>query len=421
MAENEGVRKTPKAVVVSMCPDVCHTPRGGKMVPVPYDILAHFGNAKNTVPTVRMRGLETFTRVSYIQGVQGNEPGKGGGVKTGVHARGGICSPVHGTETQYVKANKNLILYHSSHMWMNGAAPGPSGNTLGHVMYLSSAPKPMASHASTNPKAKPENEKELKKKKEKEIEVNSERETKGYAERHARGTDVKPGERSQAPIKTGVESQVKWEQKTFDESVWSTDDGNLKVGNLYGQRSLGVGYDHVDGAYKAGGSIGGGFSTINTTTGTLSGANGLLEGSVSAEALAIKGDAGIEATLGNGKAAIEGKAGVEVIVVQAIAKGALKITPKRAWDYFVGRPIKQAKDYLPAGAQKYAEAPDWMDKGIEVTGSATGGLGGAAKVSAKAGFDKNAKPGESKFGFSTEGKLGLGPMLGLKFGLGVVY
>ncbi len=421
MAVNEGVRKTGEAIVVSESPDVCLTPMGPKMVPVPYDILGRFSDAQLTTSTVAFRGCQAFTTISYIQGVTGNEAGSGGGIKTGVFSGGGVCSPVQGTESQFVKAEKNLVLYHTSLMQMNGPAWG-AGNTVGRVMYLSSSSTVSADengkvNGDTNPKQKAETEAE--KKKEDGYEAEAKRETKIDQGDRAKTYKTGPKKPGDGAPKVERTTEVKF-KKTFDESAFQTDDGSVKLGNVTGERYFGAGYDHAEGAYKAGIGAGGSFTTLKATA-QGSAANGLLNGNVQAELLSAKAEAGIEATLGKGTAAIEGKLGAEVVVAEASAQGSVKITGKTLWDNLVGPVIKAIPRNVPNPLLQYAEAPASWDKGIEIGAEGTIGVGAAASVSGKAGYDKNAPPGKRRAGISGGAKLGLGPKVGLKGFLNILF
>jgi len=71
-----GANRTSDAIVVSLCPDVCKTPIGSSVVPVPYPIFSKFSKAKNTSPNVNLGGNSAFHDRSYLPKVTGNEAGK---------------------------------------------------------------------------------------------------------------------------------------------------------------------------------------------------------------------------------------------------------------------------------------------------------------------------------------------------------
>lgn len=60
MADQEGARKSGKFIAVSLTPDVCKTPVGGTVVPVPYMIKADLSDSFITSPNVRFGGDPVF-------------------------------------------------------------------------------------------------------------------------------------------------------------------------------------------------------------------------------------------------------------------------------------------------------------------------------------------------------------------------
>ena len=102
----EGSRDTGEEIVVSIHPDVCLTPVGNAMVPVPYTLRARQEDDANTEPTVRMTGLRTHNMGSLITTCHGDEAGTGGGVKSGTH--NGICEPMEHSANVRIKG-RNAI------------------------------------------------------------------------------------------------------------------------------------------------------------------------------------------------------------------------------------------------------------------------------------------------------------------------
>ncbi len=140
MADNEGVRTTGNAWVVSLTPDVCLTPIGDKMVPIPYNIRASFDDSVSQAVTVQMTTLSTVTMASRVTRVEGDEQGTGGGITSGVNL--GYCRPI--THSSTVRGEGNFIVYHTSLYWMNCAGPDGPGNTVGHVVFLPDGMAPYA-------------------------------------------------------------------------------------------------------------------------------------------------------------------------------------------------------------------------------------------------------------------------------------
>lgn len=61
MADKETARKSERPFVVGLTPDICLTPIGGKMVPVPYPVIKDLSDALNVSPNVNFGGKPAFT------------------------------------------------------------------------------------------------------------------------------------------------------------------------------------------------------------------------------------------------------------------------------------------------------------------------------------------------------------------------
>jgi hypothetical protein len=79
------------AKVVSLCPDVCLTPIGNAVVPVPYAITATLTDDAKSCRTVKIEGLRTYNFGTIVTKCTGDEPGVKKGIKSGTV--GGICEP----------------------------------------------------------------------------------------------------------------------------------------------------------------------------------------------------------------------------------------------------------------------------------------------------------------------------------------
>lgn len=128
MADKEATRKISEAILVCRTPDVCKTPMGSSMVPVPYQIISKFETATKTATTVNFTGEPAFNMGSYLPTVIGDEAGVGGGMKSGTHK--GKCVPV--THSTTVRVEKQWLVRHDDLFQMNGT---DSGNTIGKVIY----------------------------------------------------------------------------------------------------------------------------------------------------------------------------------------------------------------------------------------------------------------------------------------------
>lgn len=79
-------RKDSSFLAVSLVPDVCKTPLGPSMVPVPYQVTADLEQSIETAPNVFANGKPIFLYGgSEVPAVTGNEAGTGGGMKSGVN------------------------------------------------------------------------------------------------------------------------------------------------------------------------------------------------------------------------------------------------------------------------------------------------------------------------------------------------
>ena len=154
---DEATRKTPMARVISTAPDVCKTPVGSTLVPVPYPIVGSFSLSTATKPTVRFTKQQAFTTGSKITNVTGDEAGVGGGVKSGVNVS--LCGFI--TYSTTVKAEGENVVRHNDTMWMNNK------NTVGRVNFPIGGTASTVAALGTDPETKPETAAEEQAKKEK--------------------------------------------------------------------------------------------------------------------------------------------------------------------------------------------------------------------------------------------------------------
>lgn len=111
-----GARKSSRFYAVSSAPDVCLTPMGAGMVPVPYMLYASFEGSEKVHEGVRFNKRPCFTLDhSLAPKVQGDEPGTGGGVVSGVNV-GKVWAPEASTN---VRAEGRRIVRHGDKVWMN--------------------------------------------------------------------------------------------------------------------------------------------------------------------------------------------------------------------------------------------------------------------------------------------------------------
>jgi hypothetical protein len=80
----EIVTKSKRFYCVSIFPDICLTPLGSTMVPVPYVIIGEFSEATGVSPNITSNGEPVVIHAStMVPSVRGDEPGTGKGIKSG--------------------------------------------------------------------------------------------------------------------------------------------------------------------------------------------------------------------------------------------------------------------------------------------------------------------------------------------------
>lgn len=126
-ARNAGVN----GVITCLAPDVCNTQIGNAVVPVPYMIISKLDWSEMTVSRVQMTGQQAFNMNARTNKVTGNEPGKLGGVKSGVNL--GWCRPQSNKSNVFVDGAE--LVQNDNLYEMNCAGPNGPGNTVGRLTY----------------------------------------------------------------------------------------------------------------------------------------------------------------------------------------------------------------------------------------------------------------------------------------------
>ena len=122
----EGLRDLDEARVVSLSPDVCLTPVGSSVVPIPYPIVDYCGHDKDYTPSVRFTGKKAMVMRSCTTHVHGDAPGTKRGVKSGTVEN--ICEPIGHAEQ--VRAEGSHVIRHLDRFWMNNR------NTQGEAIFV---------------------------------------------------------------------------------------------------------------------------------------------------------------------------------------------------------------------------------------------------------------------------------------------
>ncbi len=130
---HDAARLTGKtAWIICLSPDVCNTPVGSSVVPIPYMIASKLEWGKQTVSNVRLGGEQAFTMASRTDQVVGNEPGTAGGVASGVNK--GWCRPQTNKSSCFVAGRE--LLQNDNVYEMNCSGPDGAGNTLGKLLFI---------------------------------------------------------------------------------------------------------------------------------------------------------------------------------------------------------------------------------------------------------------------------------------------
>ncbi len=115
-------------IIVSMSPDVCLTPVGGNMVPVPYPLVHRMDQTQNFSPNVFVNGFGSFmANESFIGNVQGAEAGYGGGLVSGAQSESSLA--IDRSATVFI--NGQPMVRSGDAVWMNQMAnPNRDHNAL---------------------------------------------------------------------------------------------------------------------------------------------------------------------------------------------------------------------------------------------------------------------------------------------------
>lgn len=119
------------AMIICLAPDVCLTPVGNLVVPIPYMIVSQLDWAERTVANTQFTGRQAFTMQSRTNKVTGDEPGTNGGVVSGCNT--GWCRPISKKGTVFVGGTE--LIQNDNLYDMNCNGPDGPGNTVGRLVY----------------------------------------------------------------------------------------------------------------------------------------------------------------------------------------------------------------------------------------------------------------------------------------------
>jgi hypothetical protein len=120
MALEAATFKDGQFVITSLAPDVCLTPIGPNIVPVPYPITHTMDLSKQCSKNVYINDKPAFLHnESFVDNVMGDEPGVKGGVVTQVHKK--VSHSILKSPSVYV--NGKQMVRTGDQVWMNQRPP----------------------------------------------------------------------------------------------------------------------------------------------------------------------------------------------------------------------------------------------------------------------------------------------------------
>ncbi|MFJ4156873.1 DUF4150 domain-containing protein [Pseudomonas sp. NPDC089752] len=118
MADNVMARQQGQWTVVSIAPDVCKTPMGSSIPPVPYPVTAELDTSTGVAKSVRANGHPVVVyKRSFTPKTIGDAAGKAKGIKSGTVE--GKCHPQEHSSS--VRAEGRHLVRHGDLFWMNGS------------------------------------------------------------------------------------------------------------------------------------------------------------------------------------------------------------------------------------------------------------------------------------------------------------
>jgi hypothetical protein len=115
MAINAGTAKNKKFKIICVAPDVCFTPKK-PMYPIPYPIMHNFDKAKKVSNNVFFNKKPAYRhKVSFVDKVFGDQPGKGGGIVSQVNVK--ISHSIQKSPSVFI--NGKAAVRTADTMWMN--------------------------------------------------------------------------------------------------------------------------------------------------------------------------------------------------------------------------------------------------------------------------------------------------------------
>lgn len=128
MAKELQLRQESGWIVVSSTPDVCRTPIGSSVVPVPYMIVAQLVNSVKVSKNVRANGNPVILHQSVITNTMGDEAG----ILKGLSSKTNIANNYPKEGSSSVRINGTKAIRKKDKIFMNSHSAS-KGNTFGKV------------------------------------------------------------------------------------------------------------------------------------------------------------------------------------------------------------------------------------------------------------------------------------------------
>ncbi|MCO6383329.1 MAG: DUF4150 domain-containing protein [Vannielia sp.] len=130
--DHSGARASGKqAIIACLAPDVCLTPCGCGVAPIPYMIVSRLDWAVQTTTSTELTNQQAFTMASRTDKVTGDEPGVKGGIVSGVNL--GWCRPKSNKSSVFVEGRE--LIQNDNLYEMNCNGPDGPSNTIGKLVY----------------------------------------------------------------------------------------------------------------------------------------------------------------------------------------------------------------------------------------------------------------------------------------------
>ena len=120
-----------QGIIACLAPDVCLTPCGCGVAPIPYMIISRLDWSARTATSTEFTGQQAFTMDSRTNRVTGDEAGVKGGVKSGVNQ--GWCRPKSNKASVFVEGRE--LIQNDNLYEMNCNGPDGPSNTVGRLVF----------------------------------------------------------------------------------------------------------------------------------------------------------------------------------------------------------------------------------------------------------------------------------------------